>query len=444
MRARAGLQFGVGRATITPPAGLWLSGFSLRDGPMEGIRDDLYATAVVLTDGACELIVVGLDLVGLPVEMATAVRQEIARGSGIPPEAVLLACSHSHAGPATGMLREPQDGVATYMAALALYIRGAVRMARRAMQPGEVHVARGHALIGYNRRRPSGAPPTDTPDPDIDDSVLALRLVRPDGATGALLACCSCHPVTLGHGYRLASADYVGVTREIVERVTGAPLLFLQGACADVNPRHRTLDTDAGAVYTGRVLAAELLRLHETAERSADQRLSAVGRSVSVAMQPPPSPDEVALRVAAGDRALQTLGDEGASPGPLNTARFPVDAARDLLTALDSGQARRPVDLAVTALRIGPVGLIALPVEPFSATGLAVRDRRDLSDSLPLRVVVGYANGCLGYLPPPDAYPAGGYEVETAHQFYRLPLPLAPGAEPLVRATALDALSTFR
>jgi hypothetical protein len=78
------LSFGVGRATITPPAGLWLSGFSLRDGPMEGVHDDLYVTAVVLGDGTREVAIIGCDLVGLPIEVATAMREEIPRRTGIP------------------------------------------------------------------------------------------------------------------------------------------------------------------------------------------------------------------------------------------------------------------------------------------------------------------------------------------------------------------------
>ena len=40
-----------------------------------------------------------------------------------------------------------------------------------------------------------------------------------------------------------------------------------------------------------------------------------------------------------------------------------------------------------------------------------------------------------GYIPPRDAYPAGGYEVAEAHRYYGLPAAFAPGsAETLASA----------
>jgi hypothetical protein len=337
------------------------------------------------------------------------------------------------------MLREPQDDVPAYVAALGLYIGGAVRMARTTLQPGHLLVARGRTAIGINRRRPSAGTTLmqDNPEGPVDDGVTLLRLVDAEDHTAVTMVHCACHPVSLSHGNRLASADYVGFARDVVEHVTGAPLLFVQGACGDVNPRAGTGATDMQARQTGYLLAAEILRLHELAAPSDDSGLTVLNRSVELAMLPPPSRDDVARRVAAGEETLRALAEQGASPGRLNTARFPVEAARDLLATLDAGCANAPVHCELQALRLGPVGLIALPVEPFAATGIAIRDE----GSLPYNIVVGYANGCLGYLPTRDAYAVGGYEVEVAHQFYRLPMPLAPDAEPLVRGTALALLA---
>jgi hypothetical protein len=211
----------------------------------------------------------------------------------------------------------------------------------------------------------------------------------------------------------------------------------LQGACGDVAPRAGRTASTVAAQRTGRLLGAEILRLHEATTPAQDATLTALSRTVELGMLPPPPRAEVARCVADGDAAVRALVEQGASPGRLNTARFPVDSARTLLALLDAGGGIAPVWCEVQALRVGPVGLVALPVEPFAATGLAVRD----GGGLPCTMLVGYANGCLGYLPPPEAYPVGGYEVETAHQFYRLPLPLAPDAEPLVRTTCLALLA---
>jgi hypothetical protein len=337
------------------------------------------------------------------------------------------------------MLREPQNDVPAYVAALGLYVAGAVRIARSRLQPGTLLIARGHTAIGINRRRRAAdtAVMEENPQGPIDDSVTLLRVVDAENHTGVTIAHCACHPVTLDHGNQLASADYVGFARGVVERVAGAPLLFLQGACGDVNPRAGMDATDVQARHTGYLLAAEILRLHELAAPSDDSRLAVLNRSVELAMLPPPARDDVARRVAEGEETLRALADQGASLVRLNTARFPVEAARDLLAALAAGCANAPIQCELQALRVGPVGLVAVPVEPFAATGIAIREE----GGLPYTMLVGYANGCLGYLPTPDAYSVGGYEVEVAHQFYRLPMPLAPDAEPLVRGTALALLA---
>src|SRR5262249_16770629 len=135
------------------------------------------------------------------------------------------------------------------------------------------------------------------------------------------------------------------------------PLLFLQGACGDVNPRSGASATDESARRTGRLLGAEVLRLSELAVPADDVTLGVAGRTVELPMQPAPAHEEVARRVAEGDTALASLQAGGASPGQINTARFPVDSARDLLAALDAGRIGEPVSCEVQALRVGPVGL---------------------------------------------------------------------------------------
>jgi neutral ceramidase len=86
----------------------------------------------------------------------------------------------------------------------------------------------------------------------------------------------------------------------------------------------------------------------------------------------------------------------------------------------------RPWPAPVTVLDWGGVLLVALPGEPFAASALSLRRR------LPAPVVVlGYADGCPGYVPPCEEYEAGGYEVEEAHRYYGMPATFAPGsAEP--------------
>ena len=64
----------------------------------------------------------------------------------------------------------------------------------------------------------------------------------------------ACHPTTLAWENTLISPDYVGAMREVVERDTGAPCLFLQGASGDLGPRDGYVGDTAVADRNGRQL----------------------------------------------------------------------------------------------------------------------------------------------------------------------------------------------
>jgi len=89
---------------------------------------------------------------------------------------------------------------------------------------------------------------------------------------------------------------------------------------------------------------------------------------------------------------------------------------------------------SVTCLRWGDVTVVAMPGEPFAAQAGAVRNL--LGD--PGAIVIGYTNGCPGYIPTADEYPLGGYEVDDAYHYYNMPGPFAPdSAGRLLRAVQL-------
>src|SRR5207253_8221332 len=64
----------------------------------------------------------------------------------------------------------------------------------------------------------------------------------------------ACHPTTLAWENTLVSPDYVGAMREVVERETGAPCLFLQGSSGDLGPRDGYTGDTAVADRNGRQL----------------------------------------------------------------------------------------------------------------------------------------------------------------------------------------------
>ena len=93
-------------------------------------------------------------------------------------------------------------------------------------------------------------------------------------------------------------------------------------------------------------------------------------------------------------------------------------------------------DARVSVFRWGPVVVVALPGEPFSLASREIRRRIEASCGADAVLVLGYSDGCPGYLPAEAEYPRGGYEVTEAHRYYGMPGPFAPGSlETLIDAT---------
>jgi hypothetical protein len=80
------------------------------------------------------------------------------------------------------------------------------------------------------------------------------------------------------------------------------------------------------------------------------------------------------------------------------------------LDSFRTGEPLPPVVGEVQALRLGPVVLTSGPGEIFNEIGRAVKDR----SPAPNTFFLGYTNGSIGYVPVPEAYPEGGYEVSHA------------------------------
>ena len=99
------LTAGVARTCLTPFWGVELTGWGYYiERRWQRVHDDLNATALVVDDGQHQAILLTLDLMVIDAEFTRLTRERITHETGIPPEAILLTCSHSHNAPAAGGL----------------------------------------------------------------------------------------------------------------------------------------------------------------------------------------------------------------------------------------------------------------------------------------------------------------------------------------------------
>jgi neutral ceramidase len=408
------LAAGHGEAVITPPLGVALSGYMVSEGreaPATEVYEDLMASALALRheDGGT-LCLLALDVIGVPEPLRAAIARA-AEELGIPAGAVQIAATHTHSGPE---LEEPVAGVdpersapwnPAAITAVLTGARAALVAALADIDTVDVHHGEAVCTINVNRREQGedgvlkGLPwMGQNPDGPADHAVRTLRLTRRE-ARDIVVAVYGCHPVVLGIATGI-SPDLFGAARRRASSVLGGHrVMLLQGVSGDVNP----------IIHPGSREDCE--RLGATL---GDAIAAAVTDDVAVAV------DAVAVgRIACPLPVRQEFDNPDDDP-----------MIADWITMWQGRSAGQDgIDAHLSVARIGPLGLLGLPVELFTSIGERIRAASPLSTTL----IVTLCDGKLGYLPDAGAYAEGGYEVLTT--------PFAPGADDVLVEAAVALLN---
>jgi neutral ceramidase len=422
-------------------------------------------TALLVSDGEREAAVLACDLLGMRTETARRLRAAAAESSGVDADAIMLACSHSHALPTLdrdfklgGLQEEWTAANERYAERFAAAIDDALAGARAGLRPARLGTGTGQSGIGVNRRL--RLPEGDiiigrNPDGYVDRTVSVARIDGQDGTAIASLVGFGCHPITLGPEANVVSADYPAAMRHVVEGATGAPCLFLQGAEGDVTVVDGMGGDPAIADRLGRILgheaakvweeieprnvevSYELVRsfntiqsMHKEVRPDPPARVGARLEAIDIPLHQAPSAEAAEAVIARVEREIEKARADGENEGQLNIRRIERRWAQRALAAAHEGRSdRTPADVQVLA--INDLILVGLPVEPLSRTAAILRETIG-----PAAVCVGCANGPVGYMALPEHFPEGGYEVEAYSRTFGLPGPLAPGASDLILDTA--------
>ncbi|MCC6166888.1 MAG: neutral/alkaline non-lysosomal ceramidase N-terminal domain-containing protein [Caldilineaceae bacterium] len=413
------LRAGVAQGTITPPPGLDLTGYIARQNPATGVRDPLYARSLVLDDGRRQIALVSCDLLSVDREFVDDTRRRITLATGLPGLQVMLATTHTHAGPATFFLQGCGDPDPAYVEDLQTRIVALVRQAQSALQPATLAVGEGSSVTGVHNRR--------TPGDVMDPAVEVLRVDRVDGTPLAVVVNYACHPTALSADNTRVSADYPGYVCAQVEAATGAVCLFLTGAIGDVGPVARG---DAVLTQIGQAVADETLRVLPGCTPLAGARLDTEGEILALPLADLPSRDQI-LDLRAGYQQ-QALGAEGRhDPLQARIARAMVGWSERILDMYRERTLQATVPAEILTLHVGELTIVGVPGELFVELGLQIK----AAAPAPV-MVVGFANDSIGYIPARRAYPQGGYEIDDAYKYYGYPAVLAPEAGEMIVANA--------
>jgi hypothetical protein len=395
-----------------------LAGFAARQGVSQGIHDDLFARALVLANEEAVVALVSVDLLALPGDFIKRVREGIQRSTGIEPSSVMVASTHTHAGPVTiTTFFNPEESVdSAYMDSLAEAVEQSVTSAWRERFPARVGVGVAQVDgVGVNRRSPDQRP--------IDEQVGIIKVDDVNGRTRAVLINYSCHPTVLGPDNLLVTGDFPNFAIEQIERNIGPEgfAMFVNGTQGNISMGHSSELSAIGVITPGRTFerAAELGHLLADATlvalpaiaTSDAPTLNTLTIPVNLPLKDYPPVEEANTSLRDADELLARLTAEGAPLDqimPAKTQRLYASItnfyAREAL-ALPDGHL--PIELQ--GFRLGDAAFVAIPGEVFVEIGLALKRQ-----SPHMTFVVGIANGYIGYLPTREAYTAGGYEVVSS------------------------------
>ncbi|MBM3278947.1 MAG: hypothetical protein FJY95_12825 [Candidatus Handelsmanbacteria bacterium] len=422
---------GCASADITPPAGIHMGGYWGRTSGAVGVCDPLLAKVLVCAWGPARVALVSLDLVGLDAQRVAQIRRRLEAGAGIPAGAAMVCCSHTHAGPLSMSFRGMGEQDFSYLDRVEEAVVEAGERATAQLTPASLAYARVPACLGINRRqlREGHMVIGQNPGGPVAEYAHVLKI-----GEAATLFSHACHPVILGNGNHQLSAEFPGAAARIIEARTGRPALFVNGACADINPRlaHGGFDKvdQAGAELAGAVLGGL-----KTAAAVEGEGLAWASERMPLPLMDPPGRmqaelERLALQLKAELRRLtKGTGDVWAQRAP----RARLEWAEATLELARRGVRGQVQPFEIQALRLGGALLLGMEGEIF------VRYQLDLEPASPLQpaILCGYANGCIGYVPTADEYPCGGYEVDEAYKVYPSVQMIGPEAEGLVRAAAV-------
>lgn len=405
------IKTGFSRKIISPPKGIYLIGYGDRFWGNKGIHDDLTASALAISDGVRRIVIIACDL--LATNEFTL--QQVINITG---EKVMVCCSHTHSGPIVYQHQRASKKNSQYVEYLITQLVDAIHESITNLQFSTFFGGSSTVNLAINRRERKQDGKIEigkNPDGFVDRSVGILQIKSRNGKPLANLVNLACHNVILGPNNLLVSADWAGAMRKRIENVTSTPCLFIQGAAADLNPDHEWGEDDFAAVQQiGHSVASDVLSGFSDLEPINCQEIHYQEKDIWLQLETKvksTTPPKTYKKVLSNFTKLPKFLVD-----PILNKRYPWK------TEIQAVDGHWSIPLKTAVLILGEVTWVGLGAEVFNQIGWHIKN---LSKT-PYSFFSSLTNGCIGYLPTEDEHVLGGYEVDLAPYFYRLPGRLKP------------------
>lgn len=431
------MKAGFAKLEITSPLGSNLNGyFTVR--PAQDIIEPLYANALAFSDGENTALAISLDISEIIQKDTDDIRSRVSAATGVPFEAVFVACIHTHTAPVISEIggffkRDPNyydffckkicdcavlaiRDMTDAIPSIARTKAEGISFVRRFITKDGVTVTNPSSKIIENIAGPIGKP---------DETVQLVKFERP-GASDIAVVNFQTHPDVLG-GNKICP-DWPCYVRNTLENALsdvadgkGVKVIFFNGAQGDVAHNDRLHGIirrgPEHSRHMGRAIAGAVMGVYTYTEPVSDDKVF-FKQNMTKAALCKGTDEQVAIAKEIDKKFL--AGED------ISDCKFSITLTRKYLRNENEPPI---VDLNIVCIGFGDVVFVGLPGEPFTTIGVQIKENSPFKMTIPCC----NANGSAGYFPTDDALTSSGYESASS--------PFLPGIANNVIETSLRTLN---
>ncbi len=444
------MKTGYAKICMNPPYGAPISGY-YEARFVKGILDDLFVRAVAVEADGKQFAIVTLDVCTLAQKYYDAFKNAVNEATGIPHEAILINCSHTHTGPIVGMdFASDRHSTEAYDEFLITCVRDAVVYALADLENTELGYAESKAenisfVRRYRMKDGSVATNPGVNNPNIDyplgtpnETVKLVKLTR-DNKDDICIVSFGTHSDSVGGEY--ISNDYIGFVCRILESaLPNTKCMFLLAPQGDVNHVnvHPTpaesaiskIDFDGvprsvrHAEHMGRIIAGAVLSVYSITTPIKTDTIAYGSKRIDL----PSYRQNDRLDEA---RKIYDMYHAGrAHELPYKEMELTtVVAEAERIIRLENGPDSFPFYLS--AIKLGNIVFAGIGGEAFTDIG----NRICAASPFKATVLTCLTNSAGGYIPTRKAYEEGGYEARSSK--------LKPGGDDLVVEGMISLLNSL-
>jgi neutral ceramidase len=438
VQAAAQMRAGAAVADITPKKFPVPMSGSMTPRWATQAHDPLSARCLVLDDGATRIAFCVIDSCATTLEIMEAAKDQAHKLTGIPVERICMSATHTHTGVSVGIGFQTPSANDEYVQYMIKQIAAGIKQAADRLEPAQVgwayadeprHVGNRRWLLkpgatytnpfGSDKDRArmnprSGGEDLDRPAGPTDPQVWILAARSPTGKPIAVLANYSLHYVG-GMPANGLSSDYFGAFASVMGRLLKSHetnpafvAMLSNGTSGDINnsdffhkvqPRYAPYEK----IYlVANDVAAAALKAYQQIKWQEHAPITMKEQSLELGVRKP-----TAAEVAQAKKLL-------------TTAKRLADGSYYLQPDVYANETVAMYDYPATvnaklqAIRIGTLGITAIPCEVFVEIGLELKARSPFKSTFTIEL----ANGYNGYLPTAEHHKLGGYETWRARSAY--------------------------